>query len=110
VVVIDISAIAVGIGIIWVDPDRLVVICKRLVIIAFTFVRDTSIIVGTIINWADSDDLGKFADRFVIIQSACHRRFVSEGLELFVQTFPETKVLISTEDQQLIDKYRTSLR
>jgi hypothetical protein len=37
-------------------------------------------------------------------------RFVSEGLELFVQTFPETKVLISAEDQQLIDKYRTSLR
>jgi hypothetical protein len=37
-------------------------------------------------------------------------RFVSEGLEVFIETFPETKALISDEDQKLIDNYRVSLR
>jgi hypothetical protein len=37
-------------------------------------------------------------------------RFVSEGLTVFTEVFPEAEALISTEDKQLIDSYRDSLR
>jgi hypothetical protein len=36
-------------------------------------------------------------------------RFVSEGLTVFAEVFPETEALISV-DKQLIDNYRNILR
>jgi hypothetical protein len=37
-------------------------------------------------------------------------RFVSEGLTVFAEVFPETEALISVEDKQLADNYRNTLR
>jgi hypothetical protein len=64
---ISVSAIAVGIGIIWVEPDRHGKIADRFVVVATTGVRKATTVVRGDIIWLEPDRLIVVANRFVEI-------------------------------------------
>jgi hypothetical protein len=65
--VIGVSTTAVGIGIIWFEPDRLGKIADRFVVVATNAVRKATTVVGGDIIWFEPDRLIVIANRFVEI-------------------------------------------
>jgi len=83
VVQIGETAIVVGKGIIWIEPDRLGIICKRLFEVTFTLVRNSSISVGKGIIWIESDRLVVICKRlveFTMVEISVSAAVVGNGI------------------------------